>query len=182
MNTFTTLKGLLTVAAKQDNRFYLNAVHVTATRMQASDGHLGMQVDTDTKMPAGVAEVLLCRQDLAVKLKMFTAKSDIELRVLPEGGALLQQMDGGRELGQAVPVATVDGRYPDLTRATSTMRPPNTPVCTLGLNVKLAAQACNAMAAVGVDAKFPAAEFNLYDAGVRLTRGPVNVYVLACRL
>jgi hypothetical protein len=172
MNTFTILKGLLGVTPKSDIRYYLSAVHLTATRMQASDGRIAMQVEVTTAMPDGVVEVLVCRRDLATKLKLFTAKSECAIRVDLGGKVLLNEYE----------LTTVDARYPDLDRATRTMRASNAPAQGLGFNVKAMAQACNAVASVCAGDKFIGAEFNAYDGGVRITRGPVSAYVMPCRL
>jgi len=173
MNVYNLLKGLLKVAAKTDIRFYLNAVHVTPDELRATDGHMAVIVSYRTGLPADLRDgVLLCRKDLDAKLKMFNAKSEVALTFTGDGKAFLNEY----------PLATVDGRYPDIKRATNGMREDT--ASATGLNLKMLATVCATVSTIFAGEGFPVAEVVTVGptAGVRVTRKNVSAYLMPCRL
>lgn len=144
-----TLKGLLTVAAKKDIRFYLNGIHVVSNSdasivsVQASDGHVGIVLELTSGLftVAPDTEVILCRNSLETVLKMFTVSATPALEVSNQGAKL-----GGYE------ISLIDGRYPDINRA---MRLNETStVAEMGLDFEILNQLCKSCALVLHNEKF----------------------------
>lgn len=177
MNLYTQLKGLLMVAPKTDVRYYLCAVHVTPNGLRVSNGHMAITVDA----PQG-GEALLCRHDLALKLKMFTSKSVLSLRFRDGAVELFDDTVGGVGV---VPLKTVDGRFPDLNRALSNMAG-KTPgqYASIGLDLRLLATLSKAVDTIADSKKLHVGRFDFFgpDGGVRVNRGDINGYLTPARL
>lgn len=153
-----TLKGLLTVAAKKDLRYYLNGVHVVCdnagvVKLEASDGHCGMILENMQHMfnVAPGTDVILCRVSLDHVLKMFGPKATPTLSI---------NNDGAR-LGEHV-VTLIDGRYPDIKRAS---RVDSTVKCDeIGLNFEILTMVCKACSLVCHEYTHKGGVFKVRDA------------------
>lgn len=109
------IKALLACAGKKDVRYYLNAVNIDevvgGVRLCASDGHLSLQVVFDKEVrdaylpgtPTGSC-ALICRKSLDIGARQK------DQRLVASGGAWSFGTCG---------LQVVDGRFPDITRATS---------------------------------------------------------------
>lgn len=179
MNLYSKLKGLLMIAPKTDVRYYLCGVYVTATRLSASDGHTALTVEHEGNPLQ--EPVIICRHDLARKLKMFTAKSDLILCFDTGGNPSLKDGIEGEEISLLV----IDGRYPDLNRALSNMKG-KTPAqySAIGFNLTLMAALCKAVDTVAADRKLHVGRFDFYgpDGGCKISRGDINGYLMPARL
>lgn len=177
MNLYSQLKGLLMIAPKNDVRYYLCAVHVTPNGLRVSDGHMAVTIDAPQQ-----GEALICRHDLAQKLKMFNAKSDLKL-VFGRGGDNAALLDVAS--GDLWPLKTVDGRFPDLTRALNNMKG-RTPedYSPIGFELRLIAQLAKAVDTIAADKKAHVGRFDFYgpDGGLRIQRGDINGYLMPARL
>lgn len=191
MNLYTQLKGLLMVAPKDDIRYALNSIRVTDDQFAVSDGSIAIIVErrlplntNPPKVPSNTGEVLLDRHDLANKLKMFTAKSELDLRFNAVGQPYLQQIKDGRDLGQCVIIDTVDGTFPNLKAALKRRGKTPDKYDTIGFDLKLMAKICNAVATIAATKKFHAGRFDFYgpDGGAHINRDSINAYLMPCRL
>ena len=159
-----TLKGLLTVAAKKDIRFYLNGIHVVCdsdgvVKLEASDGHAGMiltitsgmfNVEPDTN-------VILCGTSLSNLLKLFGSKATTTFTINNESARIGEYN-----------VNLIDRRYPDLSRA---MRLNDTSTFVgdeIGLNFTILSKLCKACELVLHDHTFMAGLFKFRDASTSL--------------
>ena len=102
MNNYTILKGMLEIAPKQDVRYYLNALLIAKDYIAVSDGHALIKVTTETPVNE---DVILCRKDLANKLKLFSKKNPPQM-LQKEDGFYLNELK----------IETIEGNYPDLNR------------------------------------------------------------------
>jgi len=159
-----TLKGLLTVAAKKDIRYYLNGVHVVCdsagvVKLEASDGSTGM-ILTITSCMFNVApdtNVILCGTSLANLLKLFGSKDTPALTINNESARIGEYN-----------VNLIDGRYPDLARA---MRLNETGTFTgdeIGMNFTLLGKLCKACELVLHGHTFKTGLFKFRDASTSL--------------
>lgn len=101
------LKACVTVAAKKDIRFYLNAVHIRKNRdgklvIESSDGHMGLMVTCHNVPGFDIAaeNVLIDRKDVENALKVFKLINSVTDCAIETLG-----------------FTPVDGRFPDLERA-----------------------------------------------------------------
>lgn len=153
-----TPKGLLTVAAKKDVRFYLNGIHVVCddsgvVTLEASDGYAGMILENMQHMfnIAPNTDVILCRVSLDNALKMFGPKATPTLSI---------NNDGAR-LGEHT-VTLIDGRYPDIRRA---LRVDSSAKCNeIGFDFEILATACKACALVSHEFQLKGGIFKVRDA------------------
>lgn len=153
-----TLKGLLTVAAKKDIRFYLNGIHVVrdsdgVVKLQASDGYAGMILENMQHMfnVAPDTDVILCRVSLDNAIKMFGPKATPPLSI---------NNDGAR-LGEHA-VTLIDGRYPDIRRA---LRIDSSGKCDeIGFDFEILATICKACSLVCHDYTYKCGIFKMRDA------------------
>lgn len=153
-----TLKGLLTIAAKKDVRFYLNGIHVVCdssgnVTLEASDGHVGMILENMRHMfnVAPDTDVILCRVSLDNAIKMFGPKATPTLSI---------NNDGAR-LGEHA-VGLIDGRYPDIRRA---LRIDSSGKCDeIGLNFEILATICKACSLICHDYTYKGGIFKMRDA------------------
>lgn len=177
MDLYSQLKGLLMIAPKNDIRYYLCAIHVTHDGLHASDGHIAVTIDTPQQ-----GEALICRHDLAQKLKMFNAKSVLMLRIDGEKSWLVDDTIGG--IG-AIELETVDGRYPDLKRAVNRMKN-KTPkdYSAIGFDLLLIAQLAKAVDTIAANKKTHVGRFDFYgpEGGLRIQRGDISGYLMPARL
>lgn len=159
-----TLKGLLTVAAKKDIRFYLNGIHVVCdsdgvVKLEASDGHAGMILTIASGMfnVAPDTDVILCGTSLANLLKLFGTKSTPTFAINNESARIGEYN-----------VSLIDGRYPDLARA---MRLNDNSAFVgdeIGLNFTLLGKLCKACELVLHGHTFIAGLFKFRDASTSL--------------
>lgn len=166
-----TLKGLLTVAAKKDIRFYLNGIHLVCDSvgnltLEASNGHAGMVLENMQHMfnVAPDTNVILCSVSLDNAIKMFGPKATPTLSINNEGA----------RLGEHV-VTLIDGRYPDVKRA---FRIDSSGKCDeIGLNFEILATICKACSLVCHEYTHKGGIFKMRDASEpllirrELTRG-----------
>lgn len=179
MTLLSIFKGLLLIAPKDDVRYFLNGVLVAPGTLSASDGFRAVIVKCPTPLSEG--EVVLCRKDLANKIKCFSAKADIVLRVSPS--VHLQELDAsGRDVGAAVGLATVDGRYPDIGRAVNRTR--LDAIAEQGFDLKLMASTCTAVSTIVGGGKWRGAKFELYGPlyAARITAGDVTAYLMPAKV
>lgn len=158
------LKGLLTVAAKKDIRFFLNGIHVTCNnngvvKLEASDGSTGMILTTTSGMfnVAPNTDVILCGTSLANLLKLFGSKDTPTFTINNESA----------RIGEYT-VNLIDGRYPDLARA---MRLNDTSAFVgdeIGLNFTLLGNLCKACELVLHGHAFKVGLFKFRDASTSL--------------
>lgn len=153
-----TLKGLLTVAAKKDVRFYLNGIHVVCddngvVTLEASDGRCAIILENMQHMfnVAPGTNVILCRASLDNAIKMFGPKATPTLSI---------NNDGAR-LGE-YPITLIDGRYPDIRRA---LRIDSSGKCDeIGLNFEILATMCKACSLICHDYTHKGGIFKMRDA------------------
>ena len=170
MNTFTMLKGLTAVAPKNEVRYYLKGVYITPTKLIATNGYMMAVVEQET---SGVVEpVIVCRTDLANKLKMFNKKSELALNFV-DGEPYLNEMK----------LNIVDGRYPDVSRAINRYESETKSVEPIGFDLVLMAQMCKAIDTIA-DNKIKGASFTFYNANAacKVEKNAVTGYLMPCRL
>lgn len=170
-----TLKGLLKIAPKKDERYYLNTVCVQHGRLVVTDGYRAVIVKCETPVKEG--EALICRHDLANKIKLFKRTDAVYLRIDSDGRMLI----GRRE--DEYPLNTVDGRFPDIDRALSRLNAPLNSDDTHGFNMKLMAGLCDAIATIN-SGGLPGAKFEFKGAnvGCKITAEDAVGYLMPCRL
>lgn len=164
-----TLKGLLTIAAKKDIRYYLNGIHVTCgddgiVRMEVSDGSTGMILTIKSNMfnVAPGTNVILCGTSLANLLKLFGPKDKPTFSISNESARIGEYN-----------VELIDGRYPDLARAMRLNIGATSTQCNeIGLSFTLLGKVCKACELVLHSHTFKAGTFTLRDASdsVLITR------------
>lgn len=141
------LKACVTVTAKKDIRFYLNAVHIRKNHdgklvIEASDGHMGLMV-TCHNVPGFdiVAEnILIDRKDVENALKVFKLINSVTDNAIETLG-----------------FTPVDGRFPDLARALQLNSIVNKPDAEIGLNVNLLERLMKAVGILLKGQKYPCA-------------------------
>jgi DNA polymerase III sliding clamp (beta) subunit (PCNA family) len=156
-----TLKGLLTVAAKKDVRYYLNGVHVVCgddgiVKMEASDGHSGMILTIKSEMfnVAPGTNVILSGASLTNMLKLFGVKAKPTFSICNESARIGEYN-----------VELIDGRYPDLARAMRLNGNKHiTPCNEIGLDLNKLASLCKACELVLHTRQFKAGKITLRDA------------------
>jgi len=164
-----TLKGLLTIAAKKDIRYYLNGIHIKCgedgiVKMEASDGHSGMILTIKSEMfnVEPNTDVILCGVSLANLLKLFGPKAKPTFSISNELARIGEYK-----------VEFIDGRYPDLARAMRLYSGATSTSCSeIGLNFNHLARVCKACELVVHDHTFKVGKFTLRDASdsVLITR------------
>lgn len=134
---FNLLKGMVSNSAKNDTRYYLQAVHITPDVIEANNGYSGIRmfvknwgdhivnIEPDTN-------VLLCRHSLNNVLKMFNAKQTLTFVVSNQGASL-----------NGVNIELVDRRYPDTNRVFP--KKLEFATCETGIDIKLLADLCKAV-------------------------------------
>lgn len=153
-----TLKGLLTVAAKKDIRFYLNGIHVVCddngvVTLEASDGHCAIILENMQHMfnVAPDTNVILCRVSLDNAIKMFGPKATPTLSINNKGARLGEHQ-----------VALIDGRYPDMKRA---FRIDSSTKCDeIGFCFEILATMCKACSLIMYDYTHKGGIFKIRDA------------------
>lgn len=135
MNWKNVLQGLLTAAAKKDARYYLLGIHVKVNLggevvLEATDGHMAMQLTLQENpgFPTDTCTIL-DRKSLEQALK------------LPEAALVWHE---GQYYYGPLPVATIDGRFPDVSR----VLPKNLTAqhtAPVGFDCDLMAQLCKAI-------------------------------------
>ena len=179
MNLYSKLKGLLMVAPKTDVRYYLCGVYVTATCLSATDGRMILTVEHEGNPLR--EPVIICRHDLACKLKMFTAKSDLILCFDSGGNPSLKD---GTE-GEGISLLVIDGPYPDLNRAISNTRgKAPAQYSGIGFNLTLMATLCKGIGTVAGGGKFRIGRFDFYvpDGVCKISQGDITGYLMPARL
>lgn len=159
-----TLRGLLTIAAKKDIRYYLNGIHVTCNdcgvvKLEASDGYTGMILTVTSGMfnVAPGTDVILCGTSLANLLKLFGSKDKPTFTINNESARIGEYN-----------VSLIDGRYPDLARAMR-LNDNNAFVGDeIGLNFTLLGKLCKACELVLHGHTFIAGLFKFRDASTSL--------------
>ena len=159
-----TLKGLLTVAAKKDIRFYLNGIHVVCdsagvVKLEASDGSTGMILTITSGMfnVAPDTDVILCRVSLDNAIKMFGPKAAPTFTINNELARIGEYN-----------VNLIDGRYPDLSRAMRLNDDSAFVGDEIGLNFTLLGKLCKACELVLHGHTFIAGLFKFRDASTSL--------------
>jgi DNA polymerase III sliding clamp (beta) subunit (PCNA family) len=155
------VKGLLTIAAKKDIRYYLNGIHVVCGddgifKMEASDGHSGMILTIKSEMfnVKPNTDVILCGASLANLLKLFGSKAKPTFSISNESARIGEYN-----------VEFIDGRYPDLARAMRLYSgATSTPCSEIGLDLSKLAAVCKSCELVLHNNKFKGAKLTLRDA------------------
>jgi DNA polymerase III sliding clamp (beta) subunit (PCNA family) len=173
MNTYSKLKGLLSVTPKNDIRYYLNVIRVTSSELTTSNGSSAVIVEHHT---SGVdSEILICRHDLATKLKLF--KKNDELNITVNGDSVFLN---------EYKLKTVDGRYPDIKRALKNNFDDGNRNGSdeIGFDMTLMSKISTAVNMIKSDPKLPGAKYTFYGAsnGCKIETGTITAYVMACRL
>lgn len=158
------LKGLLQIAPKNEIRYYLNGIHLAsndngAVTLTASDGSMAA-IATMHPMKVSVEKcvsVIACRHSLANILKLFKPKDNIQLKFSSTSVTI------GIAGGQMHDVTVVDGRYPDVKRATTIHADLRGTRCTTGIDLNLMGRLAKAGATI-MGKKFPCATLDVYDA------------------
>ena len=169
MNNFTMLKGLLKSTPKQDIRYYLNAVYLDEHNAVTTDGHILIVVKHNLTVRA---PVLLCRNDLEQKLKMFNKKSE-----------LIIDADEGVCTINGYSIELVDGRYPDYQRVVNQYKEKED--CSLmGIDLGILSKASTAIKFICDTKTFTAAKITNcgMDRGIKIECDAISAFVSACRL
>lgn len=170
MSLFTELKACLSIAAKCDVRYYLKSVRLTNKGIIASDGYMGIIVEREIDIPEG--EYLLCRFDLAKKIKMFTKKDDIVFT-----------KDGDDILMNGIKIDLIDGRYPNMQRVIDTNFTNLSAFPNVGINFNYLSIISKAIAtALDIKPAFVSGEMKIHDNGVSLEKDNVKSFLMKARL
>jgi hypothetical protein len=140
------LKACVTVAAKKDIRFYMNAVHIRKNHdgklvIEASDGHMGLIVTCHNVPGFDIAaeNILIDRKNVENALKVFKPINSVTDNTIETFG-----------------FTPVDGRFPDLERALRIYDEPKQDP-EVGVNVNLMERLMKAVGILLKGQKYPCA-------------------------
>lgn len=168
MSLFTELKGCLMIAPKNDIRYYLNAVRVSSAGLFSTDGCMILRINTDINI--GDKIFIICRHDLAKKIKLFTKKDEVSL--ISKGDDLFLN---------EYKLELVDGNYPDIDRAINSSFSDTVEHKELGVNLSYLSELSKAVS-VALDSKVNCAKLTMYERSASLNYDHVFGGLMATRL
>ena len=169
MSLFTELKACLLVAPKSDIRYYLNGVLVTSNGLTATDGSMLIRIETELDL-ATDKSFIICRHDLAKKIKLFTKKDDLKLAVKDHELFLNEYK-----------LELLDGRFPDVGRAINSQFSDDVDHKEIGVNLSYLSALSKAVS-VALNTKTNCAMLTMYDRGLTLSLKHVLGGLMATRL
>jgi DNA polymerase-3 subunit beta len=143
--------------AKNDVRYYLNGVHLIGKTneliVETTDGHRAAQVRLDIVTGGSEFDVIVDRDTWLAISKIKTTRKDKSEVTLSVSDAHLTQSNGA-----VLPLAFVDGKFPDVNRVLRVAPSKAEPQTTVGVNAVYASEAFKA-AAILANPKFKGTKF-----------------------